>query len=218
MDAEDRHFGGHRIKLFLGRRAQLFQLRLVIAEADDDLCLLHDLLVGFGPFLERSLKTRDVGHLAVRRGQQIGTHRLKAAAGHVAMRIDEAGQQGGSLQIDHAGLVCLQLHHIGKGTHRQNPAILDGNGIGARGCIGHGQDRAARIDRIRRFGALRPCGSGHQNRGACHQECSTGQPHCKVLPKVIAGLCPAGEAIVSVRPSLHPVPASRHDVCQTGNI
>ena len=123
----------------------------------------------------------------------------------VHMQVDKAGQQGAPFQVDHAGGVRLQRHDFCKRTHSKDTAIFDGNGIGARSGIGHRQDRTAGINRIRRFGTLRHCGSGHQNGGTRHQECSAGQAHCKGLPKDTAGLGPAGEAIVTVGPRLYPV-------------
>ena len=204
MNDHHRHIRRDGIKLFLGRRAQFRQLRLVIAEAQDDLGRLHDLRIGIGPFLQRCQKARDIRHLAVRRGQQIGTDRLHAAPGHVAVRVNKAGQQGAPFQVDHAGGVRLQRHDFCKRSYSKDTAIFDGNGIGARSGIGHRQDRTAGINRIRRFGTLRRCGSGHQNGGTRHQECSAGQAHCKGLLKDTAGLGPAGEAIVTVGPGLYP--------------
>ena len=89
---QDRHAVGDGVQLGPRRVAVLFQLGVVVAEADDQLGVADQLFVGVHPVASDALQGGDVVALTIRRGKQVGVARLQADHGDVAVGVEEAGQ------------------------------------------------------------------------------------------------------------------------------
>ena len=163
MDDQDRIVIGDGIQVVACRMAQLRELGVVVAEADDQLCLVHRRLVGCNPVTQHLLQRGDVRDVTVRRGEEIGRERLQPTHHHVAVGIHEARQQRAPVQVDQPRVRPAQLHHLVAAAHRDDPAVLLRNGLGAHRRIVHGQDAAARPDAVR--GLREGAGAGQQQCG-----------------------------------------------------
>jgi hypothetical protein len=73
---------------------------------------------------ERFDEPGNVGHLAVRRGEQVRREGLKAAEDHVPVAVHEAGQQRPALQLEQLGLTAPMLHDLGKGSAQERLEAL----------------------------------------------------------------------------------------------
>ena len=155
VDHQHRKFGRDLIELFPGGMALFRQRGIVVAEADDHLALGNNVRVGGLPFLERPDHRGDIGHIAIGRGEHVGRQRLQPADEHMAVGIDEAGQQGAALEIDHLRALALELHHLFTGADGDDLAVILGNRLGAHGIVFHGDDRPANPDPV---GGLSQCG------------------------------------------------------------
>jgi hypothetical protein len=105
---------------------------------------------------------RSIFFTAAGRRQQVGRERLQATHHHVAVRIDEAWQQGAPLEVDQLRLRALELHHLVPAAHRDDPAARLGDGLGTHRLIVHREDRAAGPDALGRRRGL--------GRGGAQQE------------------------------------------------
>ena len=169
VDDEDGNVLRDGVQLFLGRVAQLLQLRVVVAEADDELRLLDSGGVLLGPVAQRLLQRGDVLDLAVGRGQQVGGQRLQAADDDMAVGVDKARNEGSALQIHELGGRALQLHDFAAAAHGKDLAARHGHRLGAHGLVVHGEDGPSRPDAVGGLGRCR-CDQRHAGR-QCDGEC-----------------------------------------------
>ena len=128
----------------------LLQLGIVVAEADDQLGVADQLFVGVHPVAGDALQGRDVVALTVRRGQQVGVARLQPDHGDVAVRIEEARQQGAAVQIDHLGVAAHSRAGGVQRADRHDHPVAHRHGFGGRHGVVDGQDGAAGEDHGRR--------------------------------------------------------------------
>ena len=124
VNDHDRIGRRNRIEFLPVRRALLLELRLVIAEAQDEVHLLHEVGIGGGPVPQVLLDLRDVAVRSVGRRQHVGARRLQAAHRDMAVRIDETRQQGAAAEIDDRGAGALQLHDITGRADGKDAAVL----------------------------------------------------------------------------------------------
>jgi len=182
MNDEDRNILRHLIQFFLCRRTKLLQLRIVIAEPHDEVRTCHSLLVCFGPGPQRVLDIGDAANLTVGWRQHVGAERLQSAHHHVAMGIEKTGQHGAPAEIDHLRRIGLEFHHVRRCPGSQNTPALDGYGLNSRVGIVHGEDRTARVDRIRGVAVLRHSLAGNKGGRCGQQKCPAVHKHCGVPP------------------------------------
>jgi hypothetical protein len=126
----------------------LLQLRIVVAEADDQLDLVHRHRVGGHPLAQRALQAGDVGDLAVGRRQQVGRQRLQAAHEDVTVTVDETGQERASLEIDDVGIPAPMAHNRVLAADCDDESVFDRDRLGAHRGVIHGQDLAAGPDAV----------------------------------------------------------------------
>gem|GEM_PF-3952349 len=146
---QDRHAVGDDVQLLTGRVAALLQLRIVIAETDDQLGVADQSLVRVHPGAGDALQGGDVVALTVGGGKQVGVARLQPDHGDVAVRIEKAGQQGAPVQVQRAG---ASAHGGARGVqraHGDDDAVAHGHRLGGRHGVVDGQDRAAGEDHVR---------------------------------------------------------------------
>ena len=168
MQEEDRHAVGYGVQLGPRRMAVLLQLGVVIAESDDQLGVADKLLMGVHPVAGDALQGRDVVARPVRRRQQVGVARLQPDHGDVAVRVEEARQQGAPVQIDRLGVATDSGAGGVQRAHGDDDAIAHRHGLGRRHGVVDGQDRPAGEDHVRR----RSRGLGH---AAASQQGGPGQ-------------------------------------------
>ena len=167
VDDDDRYVAGHRVEVVARRVTELGELRVVVAEADDEVVRLHRLGIGGHPVAECLLQRGDVGDLTVRRRQHVGRQRLQPAHEHVAVGVDEARQQRAAGEVDDLGGRAPVGHHRVRRPDGHDAAVLLGHRLGAHGGVGHGQDRPAGPDPV---GGLPRGGGGQaQQDGDCQQ-------------------------------------------------
>ncbi|MNQ70079.1 hypothetical protein D3C85_847030 [compost metagenome] len=171
MHEQDRHAVGDGVQLLAGRVAVLLQLGVVVAEADDQLGVADQLLVRVHPVAGDALQGGNVVALAIRRGQQVGVARLQPDHGDVAVRIEEARQQGAAVQIDHLGVAAHSPAGGVQRAHGDDDAVAHGHGLGGRHGVVDGQDGAAGEDHVRRaarsLGHAAASDEGGTGEGAC---------------------------------------------------
>ncbi|MNT11893.1 hypothetical protein D3C72_1468000 [compost metagenome] len=146
----------------------LLQLGVVVTKADDQLGVADQLLVRIHPVTGDVLQGRDVVAVTVGRRQQVGVARLQPDHGDVAVRIEEARQQGAAVQIDHLGVAAHSPAGGVQRAHGDDDAVTHGHGLGGRHGVVDGQDGAAGEDCRRRH----PRGLGH---AAASQQGGAGQ-------------------------------------------
>ena len=138
VDDDNRHVGRDGVEIVAGGVAQLGELGVVVAEAEDQVARRHRLGVGGGPVAQGLLQRRDVRDLAVWRGEQVGRQRLQAAHEDVAVGVEEARQERTAREIDHLGVRTAVGHHRFRVTDGEDAAVLPGHRLGAHGGVVHG--------------------------------------------------------------------------------
>ena len=151
VDDHDRAIGRDRIEFLDRRRALLLQLDRLVSHADDPRVggHLHRLRLHPGD---------NVGYVGA--AEQVGVHQVLAEVEKVAVRVDEARQQGAAGQIDAPRSGSRGLDRSGQGAHIEDLAVLLHQRFGvARLRPRHGEDVAAAIQG----------GGGHRQRCRSHR-------------------------------------------------
>src|SRR5262245_45035398 len=89
------------------------------------------------------------------------------------MRINEAGDNRASLQINHASAGTSSLSDVGRSPHRQNLTVMYCEGFADRKPIVNGEDFSVHEDCV---GRLRQC---RQNEHQCNKDCEGKASHSK---------------------------------------
>ncbi len=84
----------------------------------------------------------------------------------MSVRIDEPGDKGAAVEIEHPRLGTLMRGHLVKRSDRDDPSVLHRDGVRLGLIVVDRQDRAARIKRVRNVlceGGIRRHNSSDKN-------------------------------------------------------
>ena len=99
-------------------------------------------------------------------------------AAHVAVRIDEAWRDGRLLGIEHAGPRGREIAHVGGRADGEEPAVLDGEGLGARLRAVDGVDARVEDDQVG-IGAGSRLGGGRRLRRKSSQAAASDRANAR---------------------------------------
>ena len=106
-----------------------------------------------------------IGHALAGAGRRRGAEGLRLHVDEreeVAMAIDEAGHERPAGKVDDLRLLTPRGEDVRLLSHGDDPAASNGHGFGTGRCIGDGEDRAADVDPLGRFGSDGPCSRDHE--------------------------------------------------------
>ena len=78
-------------------------------------------------------------------------NQLQALAIHVGVGVDEAGDDGGTAEVDHPGAAIAPAAHVAGATHGDDAPALHGQGAGGRPGAVEGQDPAVGENPVGRY-------------------------------------------------------------------
>jgi hypothetical protein len=173
MDDQDRRVLRNGVEIGAGRVALFLELRVVVAEADDEAVAFDHLAVLTRPVAQDALQRGDVVSLAVGLWQQVGRERLKPDHDDMAVRIDKAREQRFALEVDDRDRRLRLFLDLSPGTDGDDPAPAHEHRLGNRLRVIDRDDRAAGVEcvtalgrRLRRVAEEAAHCPGHSGPGA----------------------------------------------------
>jgi hypothetical protein len=140
VDDHHRNLGRNPVELLTRRRPLFGELLRLVTEANDPSPRRH--------LLNLALHPRDQIR-NVLRAEQVGIDEVLSEIDHVAVGVDEAGEDGVAGEIDPTCRRRGELINVGLAPHGEDRSILHGQRLGVlRGLTTHREDRAAGVDRV----------------------------------------------------------------------
>ena len=148
VDDQDRHLGRDLVEVVAGGVAALADLAVIVAEAEDQVVAPHRRLVAPDPFAQDADDGGDVVGLAIGGGEHVGADRLQADHDDMAVRIDEAGQQGAAFEVHQARAGAARRLHLLAGADGKDAPAAHGDRLGRGLRVIDGDDGPAAVDQV----------------------------------------------------------------------